>query len=253
MKKPIGLHVQVLGAVSLVAQVLIAQGCSSSNNPSGTGTAGTTGTGAGTAGTTGTGTGTAGTTGSGTGTAGTTGSGTGAAGTTGSAGATGTAGTGFGQPACPTNTAAGVALGKGVACDTTMGDPALCYKTCGPVKTGVKSEMCMTAGYQEMSGCSFDPSQNYACYKIPTAANATCPAADGGTTTFGIPQASQPCTVDQCVLCNDMGGITGGNYLDSSGASKPGFCVCQAPNTSGSRVWSCSSNTAWPCPAGSGC
>jgi hypothetical protein len=251
MNKPIGLHVQVLGAVSLVAQVLIAQGCSSSNNPSTTGQ--------GTAGTTGSGTGTAGTTGSGTGTAGTTGSGT--AGTTGSAGstATGTAGTtgsgggGFGQPACPTNTVAGVALAKGVACDTTMGDPALCYKTCGPVKTGVKSEMCMTAGYQEMSGCSFDMTANYACYKIPAAANSTCPVGDGGAGTYLTPQASQPCTVDQCVLCNSTGGIVGGSYLDSNGNSKTGYCVCQAPNSAGTRTWSCSSDTAWPCPAGMGC
>jgi hypothetical protein len=245
MTKRIGLHVQVLGAATLVAQVLIAQGCSSSNNPSTAGAAGTTGSG----------TGTAGTTGSGTGTAGTTGSGTGTAGTTGSAGTTGTGGMAFGQPACPANTAAGVALAKGVACDTTMGDPALCYKTCGPEKTGVKSEMCMTAGYQEMSGCTFDTvdNVNYSCYKIPTAVNATCPVGDGGAGTYLTPQGSQPCTVDHCVICNSAGGIVGGQYLDSTGASKTGYCVCQPPNTSGNRVWSCSSDTAWPCPAGLGC
>ena len=114
----------------------------------------------------------------------------------------------------------------------------------------------MTAGYQEMSGCTFDTvdNVNYSCYKIPTAANTTCPLdTDGGTGAYLSPQGSQPCTVDHCVLCNSTGGLVGGQYLDSTGASKTGYCVCQPPNTSGNRVWSCSSSTAWPCPAGLGC
>ena len=40
-----------------------------------------------------------------------------------------------------------------------------------------------------MDGCSFDPAGNYACYKIPTAANAMCPEA------AMPPQASTACTV----------------------------------------------------------
>src|SRR6476646_720438 len=82
MTKRIGLNVQTLEAVALV---LIAAGCSSSNPPSVTGTAGSTaGTTGSTAGTTGS---TAGTTGS---TAGTTGSTAGTSG--GTAGTTGTGG-----------------------------------------------------------------------------------------------------------------------------------------------------------------
>ena len=162
----------------------------------------------------------------------------GGSGGTAGAGAAGTTGSGFGQPACPST------VSKGGACAPT--DIQFCYKTCGPEKTGVKSESCGSVGtYTEMSGCSFDSSQDYSCYKIPIAANAACPAT--------LPQASQACTVDHCVLCNDMGGISGGNYLDTTGATKVGYCVCQPVNSVGNRIWSCASNTQWPCPAGSGC
>jgi hypothetical protein len=179
MTNRIGLHVQTLGAVALVAQVLIAQGCSSSNPPSMTGAAGTTGS-AGTVGSAGT-----------TGAAGT----SGAAGAVGSAGAAGTAGAtgagGYGSPACPTNTVAGVALAKGAAC--AAADPQLCYKTCGPEKAGVKSETCASSALYTEGSCMFDPSVSYSCYKIPAAANTACPLdADAGTGTYLTPQGSQP-------------------------------------------------------------
>ena len=47
--------------------------------------------------------------------------------------------------------------------------------------------------------------------------------------------------------------MVGGNYLDSGGAPKVGWCTCQEPNTQGVRTWTCASDTAWPCPLGSGC
>ena len=99
----------------------------------------------------------------------------------------------------------------------------MCYKTCGPVKSGVKLETCTTAGtYSEMSGCTFNPANDFACYKIPTAANTACPA---GVT----PQGSMDCgTVPECTSCNSLQGIVGGQYLDSTGAPKVGWCVCQA-------------------------
>jgi hypothetical protein len=240
MTNRIGLHVQTLGAVALVAQVLIAQGCSSSNPPSMTGAAGTTGS-AGTVGSAGT-----------TGAAGT----SGAAGAVGSAGAAGTAGAtgagGYGSPACPTNTVAGVALAKGAAC--AAADPQLCYKTCGPEKAGVKSETCASSALYTEGSCMFDPSVSYSCYKIPAAANTACPLdADAGTGTYLTPQGSQACTISDCMPCNSLGGVAGGFYKDSTGASKTGYCVCQPPNANGNQVWSCSSDTAWPCPSGSGC
>src|SRR5450631_2984954 len=198
-------------------------------------TGGTTGTGGvqGTGGTPSTGgtTGTAGTTGTG-GTP-STGGVTGTGGTPSTGGTTGTAGSGgFGQPICGSNSA-GTAIAKSVACTAT--DPQLCYKTCGPASIGVKSETCTTGAYAEMSGCSFDPSVNYTCYKVPATLDASCP-----TTT---PQAGQACTVASCVVCN-----VAGMYLDTSSAMKTGYCVCQA-----SGKWTCAATNAWPCPGGTGC
>jgi hypothetical protein len=216
----------VLGAAALA---FILQACGGSNPPSNTGSAGN-GSPQGTAGTTGQ-AGTSGEAGT-SGNAGSTGSG--------SAGSTGT----LGQPSCTgLTTAASAEPTKGGAC--VAADPQLCYKTCGPEKAGVKSETCTGGVYAEMSGCSFDPAKSYACYKIPAAANTLCPA--------GTPKASDPCTVDMCTVCNSTGGLPGGGYSDSGGAAKIGYCVCQAPNANGNRTWSCASDTAWPCPAGSGC
>ena len=205
--------------------LFVLQGCGGGNTRSNTGTAGT-GSPQGTAGTTGQ--------------AGTSGE----AGTTGGAGTTGSGGSGLYSPSCTgLTTAAAAEPTKGGACVAT--DPQLCYKTCGPEKTGVKSETCTGGVYAEMSGCSFDPATNFACYKIPAAANTVCPA--------GTPQASTDCTVDHCVVCNSTGGLPGGGYSDSGGAAKVGYCVCQVANSAGKRTWSCASDTAWPCPAGAGC
>ena len=109
----------------------------------------------------------------------------------------------------------------------------------------MKSETCTGGVYAEMSGCKFGDTTDYSCYKIPPAANTACPA--------GTPQASTDCTVDHCVVCNSTGGLPGGGYSDSGGAAKVGYCVCQQANSAGKRTWSCASDTAWPCPAGSGC
>jgi hypothetical protein len=177
-------------------------------------------------------------------------SGTGAGGSGGAAGAggsggdgaTGTGGAGggssFGQPACPATVA------KAAACVPT--DVQFCYKTCGPEKTGVKSETCQTSGtYAEMSGCTFDSTRDYSCYKLPAISNAACGV--------GAPNAGSTCDVAACTVCNSLAGEPGGTYLDSAGASRLGYCVCQAPNSAGLRTWSCASDTAWPCPGNSGC
>ncbi len=216
------------GTVALLAQVLVFQGCGSNSNNGITGTGGTPATGTG---------GEATSTGGTPGTGGTTTAGTGGI-TTSTGGTPGTAGaSGFGQPACG-NTAAGTAIAKGVTCTAT--DTALCYKTCGPEKAGVKSETCPAGGgtYAEMTGCSFDPTRDFSCYKILTPQDATCP-----TTVIA---AGSACTIADCVVC---GGTTG--YTDSTGAMKTGYCVCQAGATS--PTWSCASSTAWPCPTGIGC
>jgi hypothetical protein len=157
-------------------------------------------------------------------------------------GSGGTAGTGsgnFGEPACLST------VTKGGPCGPS--DQQFCYKTCGPQAVGVKTETCTTAGvYAEMSGCTFDPSRDYACYKVPTAANASCPLSTA-------PQAATACDVPTCTLCNSLQGIVGGQYADAAGSPKVGWCVCQPPNASGVRTWSCASDTQWPCPLGAGC
>ena len=171
------------------------------------------------------------------GTGGVGGTGGGVAGTGGDI--TGTGGGSFGQPACPSTVV------RGGAC--TAVDPQFCYKTCGPDSVGVKTETCTTNGtYAEMSGCTFDPSRDFSCYKIPSTTNAVCPQAV-------TPQASGACDVPPCTLCNSLQGIVGGQYLDSSGAPKVGWCACKLPNAAGTRTWSCASDTSWPCPLGSGC
>jgi hypothetical protein len=145
----------------------------------------------------------------------------------------------FGEPACLST------VSKGAPCGPA--DQQFCYKTCGPEKTGVKTETCTTAGtYAEMSGCSFDNSKDYSCYKIPTVAQTACPA---GVT----PQASTACDVPHCTLCNSLQGVTGGQYADSTGSPKVGWCTCQEMNSAGMRTWTCASDTAWPCPLGAGC
>lgn len=224
-----------LASAALLALVL---GCSSSNDPATTtgtgGTTATTGTGgsSSTGGTPGTGTGgttsaTGGTTATSTG--GTTGTG----GQPGGAGSSGTSG--FGQPAC-TTTAAGVAVKKGGACTAT--DAQLCYNTCGPEKSGVKTETCSAGSYAE-GPCAFDPAKDFSCYKVPAAGafSASCPA--------GAITAGSACTVSDCTVCGEMG------YMDSSGSPKTGYCVCQSGSSN--PTWSCASTTAWPCPSGSGC
>lgn len=126
---------------------------------------------------------------------------------------------------------------KGGAC--TASDSQLCYKTCGPQSVGFKSETCTNGAYVEQTGCSF-PDADYSCYKIPATVDATCPKMP--------PQATMACDVAMCTPCN-----VDGNYLDSSGASKQGYCVCPEAGEMGMRKWSCASSTSWPCPLGKGC
>jgi len=252
----------------MVATLLGAAGACGSSTKStgstGTGVGGSTGAGgspagqgsAGTGGSTGTGTGAGGSgvpTGAGgsgaPGGSGGSGTPTGSGGSgvsTGAGGAGGAAGMGaagggssFGQPACPGTVA------KGAPCGSS--DVQFCYKTCGPEKTGVKAETCQTSGaYAEMSGCMFDSTVDYSCYKLPTLGNAACGAS-------ATPINGSTCDVSACTICNSLEGASGGSYFDSSGATKVGYCVCQAPNSAGTRTWSCASDTAWPCPGGSGC
>jgi hypothetical protein len=98
--------------------------------------------------------------------------------------------------------------------------------------------------YAEQKGCTFPDTLDAACYKLPAAQDATCPATP--------PQHGTACTVAACTLCNGGGGPTG-TYLDSKSMSKVGYCVCSAPDAMGMSKWSCASTDAWPCPGAQGC
>jgi hypothetical protein len=229
-------RVAYVGTVALLAQGLLAQGCGGDNSPSTTGaTGGVTGTG-GTIPVSSDGGSTVPAT---TGTGGTTMPATGAGGSAG--GATGS--TSF-EPLCGNLvTNANVAPTKNGICIDT--DPQFCYKTCGPQSIGFKSETCSGGVYVEQSGCSFPPG-DYSCYKVadPFVVDPSCP-------TDAPPQATTPCSVAPCTLCNLNGG-----YLDSGGSAKTGYCVCPPvadPDAGTTSKWSCASSTAWPCPAGQGC
>jgi hypothetical protein len=65
--------------------------------------------------------------------------------------------------------------------------------------------------------------------------------------------SSGACTIQDCIVCGgpSASNAAGTGYLDSTGATKTGYCVCQS--SASAPTWSCSSNTAWPCPNGTGC
>jgi hypothetical protein len=144
------------------------------------------------------------------------------------------------QPSCTGLVASGAEPTKGGACTAT--DPQKCFKTCGPQSVGFKSETCTAGAYAE-GACEFPAEKDYSCFKIP--ATGIDHAACGATT----PKASDTFDVPECTLCNDANS----QYQDSTGAAKSGYCVCQPPNSSGVRKWTCASTTAWPCPLGKGC
>ena len=170
--------------------------------------------------------------------------GSGEGGTVGSGGAIGTGGDSggggrgpFGEPACLPKVA------QGGAC--TAMDQQFCYKPCGPEGAGVRSETCRSSGlYAEMEGCSYDPTRDYSCYRIPAEPDAACAAA---------PQAGAACDLPACRPCNSRGGIVRGEYFSAAGAATTGWCVCQEPDAAGKRTWSCANASTWPCPLGSGC
>lgn len=171
--------------------------------------------------------------------------GSGAGGTGGNGGSLTTAGTAAGgaaeiagspnlpDPACKDGVV------KGSAC--TPASAQFCYKSCGPDNVGYKSETCQNGAYVEQSvpACTFPPAQDYACYKLPVSLPEACP--------LGVPRGGRPCQIAGCTVCFG-GSVLAPQYQDSTGAQKPGFCVC-----ADSGVWTCASTTSWPCPDGQGC
>ena len=132
-------------------------------------------------------------------------------------------------------TASGASPSKGVPC--VAADPQFCFRTCGPESIGFKRETCVGGAYAE-GACEYPADGDFSCYQIPAQPDPSCPAEP--------PQASTECEVAACTLCN-----ANGMYLDSTGASKLGYCVC-AFGVVASK-WSGAPASTGPCPAGQGC
>ena len=155
--------------------------------------------------------------------------GPGTGGVPGTGGLPGAAGAFGGAPACAASE------NKGAACADS--DLQVCAKTCGPEHVGTKTETCLGGTYAE-SSCQFSPAADYSCYAIPATPDLACPTT--------LIQAGGACTIADCIVC---GGTMA--YLDSTGAAKTGYCVCQG--AAANPIWSCAVVSAWPCPGGEDC
>jgi hypothetical protein len=142
----------------------------------------------------------------------------------------------LGDPPCGNNLA-GVEIKKGTSC--TEADVEVCYRTCGPESSGWKAETCTASAYVE-GECEFPAEDDYSCYAVGATVDEACPEEE--------PQSGVVCDVAICTPCNYMG-----NYKDSGGSPKEGYCVCKDAEAPEDRTWTCASTSAWPCPGSSGC
>jgi hypothetical protein len=157
------------------------------------------------------------------------------------------------HPLCGT-TSAGTAIAKGVAC--TAADPQLCFKPCGNIGVGLKSETCSAGYYVEASYCVYDPACDYSCYRLPAEADPACPTPEAT-----VPRRGQPCTLPACVVCGGTASEQTTGFLEPSGTMRVGYCSCRQPVITGmgyvitSPIWACGVGGAhtWPCPGEPGC
>ena len=136
------------------------------------------------------------------------------------------------------------AIAKGISC--VGDDQQVCYKTCGPVASGYKSETCSGGIYVEQSDCSFDPECDFSCFKLPATAPAECPTT--------APTHGTACSIPDCTVCGGTATVQTTGYFDSKHSAKIGFCVCVAGSDPSTKKWSCATGgTIWPCPGHKGC
>ena len=118
-----------------------------------------------------------------------------------------------------------------------------CYKTCGPEKTGVKSETCTTAGtYAEMSGCS-STRPGLLLLQDP----------DGGQ--HGLPRGrdaaglERPATVPALhALQQHAAASSAASTSTRPAPPRPAAASARSRTRTARGTWSCASDTAWPCP-----
>jgi hypothetical protein len=119
------------------------------------------------------------------------------------------------------------------ACAT--GTDVDCTLVCGPGKLGSKTCTC-TADSWKCPLCSFPADKDYTCYRLP----ATMSACDPST----LVTDGADCTAPACSPC---GSSTSKSFIDVTGTTRLGYCVC-ADNR-----WSCTMVRDWPCPGNPGC
>jgi hypothetical protein len=189
---------------------LMAVGCSSSNNASGSGGATMNGSG----GSVGTGLG-----------------GMGAGGSVGTAGA--------GGASVPLSLVCAATVRNKGTCTTSTDMP--CANACGPAKAGFKNCNCFSDVW-DCPKCEY-VAADYSCYRLPVPVVA-CPADPTDPTTLMLIASGAACTAPPCTPCGSASLVS---YRDSVNTPKTGYCVCVPGNIPGdSSKWSCASVSEWP-------
>lgn len=198
---------------------MVAVGCSSGKDASGSGGANATGSGGASA------------------------TGSGGASATGSGGASATGSGGVGATGAGGGGGANVPLP--LVCESTVKNKGICVTDtdmacangCGPNKAGFKNCNCYSNVW-DCPKCEYLPGNDYSCYKLPSPMVA-CPM-DSVDPTLLL-AAGSACSAPPCTPCGSAPLIT---YRDSAGAPKAGYCVC-VPGADFPK-WSCASVTEWP-------
>jgi hypothetical protein len=127
--------------------------------------------------------------------------------------------------------------------DTCAGTEAPCWKTCGPLKSGVKNCVC-GGGTWNCPLCEYDPdpAKSYSCYKRP-ATPMLCPPDATDPTGMMLPKSGDPCVHATCAACGSENSFA---YRDSTGIPKMGYCVCSSADPAAPGKWSCASVKEWP-------
>jgi hypothetical protein len=141
---------------------------------------------------------------------------------------------------CSDPSTTGAAKACLLPCVSTLGSCATgtdvdCSAVCGPSRIGQRTCTCASDAWKCLT-CDFPANADYSCYKLP----ASIPACDPTTP----PTLGATCSTATCSPC---GSASGKAFVDATGATRSGYCVCD------NNRWACSLTKDWPCPGNSGC
>jgi hypothetical protein len=83
-------------------------------------------------------------------------------------------------------------------------------------------------GVWTCDSCTFPPG-DYSCYDLPSGNIRACPS--------GTQSGITACT-GRCTICS--------GYVESTGAEKNGYCVCEPDAASAPGTYHCASSAEWP-------